>query len=221
MFWFRIFISALLSVMFLVVYGGCNWYTSLRTGVGSFFFEWERTIPFLPWTILPYMSIDLFFVLAPFACRTRAQVVLFARRVAVSIGAAGAFFLIWPLKFSFERPHADGIMGAVFDWFRTLDQPFNQFPSLHITLSVILIDVYARRFSGPGRVMILGWFTLVMLSTVTTFQHHIIDVIGGAILATVIFALFRRPASVVGEDADGVAGASPERGLEGAVSGGL
>src|SRR4051812_47978909 len=53
-----------LSALFLVVYGGCNWITSQRHDVGTFYFEWERAIPFVPFLILPYMSIDLFFVAA-------------------------------------------------------------------------------------------------------------------------------------------------------------
>ncbi|HAO33278.1 MAG TPA: serine/threonine protein phosphatase, partial [Candidatus Competibacteraceae bacterium] len=35
---------------FFLVYGLCNELTALRGDVGSFFFEWERRIPVLPWT---------------------------------------------------------------------------------------------------------------------------------------------------------------------------
>jgi len=55
-------VSAGLSGLFLIVYGGCNWITARRANVGTFYFEWEHKIPFLPLFILPYMSIDLFFV---------------------------------------------------------------------------------------------------------------------------------------------------------------
>ena len=36
--------------------------------VGTWVFAWERLIPFVPLMIVPYMSIDLFFVAAPFLC---------------------------------------------------------------------------------------------------------------------------------------------------------
>jgi hypothetical protein len=32
--------SAALSLLFMVVYTSCNWFTSLRTDVGMFYFEW-------------------------------------------------------------------------------------------------------------------------------------------------------------------------------------
>ena len=50
-----------LSVLFLIVYGWCNWITAQRHDVGTLYFEWERFIPFVPLMIVPYMSIDLFF----------------------------------------------------------------------------------------------------------------------------------------------------------------
>src|SRR5437588_6870391 len=82
-------ISAGLSILFLFVYGGCNWITSHRGDVGIFYFEWERGIPFVPFLILPYMSIDLFFVAAPFLCRTEKELRIFSQRVVCAILAAG------------------------------------------------------------------------------------------------------------------------------------
>ena len=64
-------VSAGLSLLFLVVYGGCNWITAQRSDVGLLNFEWERHIPFVPLLIVPYLSIDLFFVAAPFSVPNR------------------------------------------------------------------------------------------------------------------------------------------------------
>src|SRR5213082_2356725 len=111
-------VSAGLSVLFLVVYSGCNWITGQRGHVGSFYFQWERAIPFVPFMILPYMSIDLFFIAAPFLCRTDEELQIFSRRVVAAILIAGVCFLLFPLRFAFPRPHASGWLGAIFDWFR-------------------------------------------------------------------------------------------------------
>src|SRR5437763_10199005 len=78
-------VSAGLSGLFLIVYGGCNWITACRTNVGTLYLEWEHKIPFVPLFILPYMSIDLFFVVAPFLCRTDRELSIFAKRVAAAI----------------------------------------------------------------------------------------------------------------------------------------
>ena len=64
--------------------------------------------------ILPYMSIDLFFVVAPFLCRTDRELSTLAKRISAAIIVAGICFLLFPLRFAFPRPHADGWFGALF-----------------------------------------------------------------------------------------------------------
>src|SRR5436190_1229241 len=183
--------SAGLSVLFLIVYGGCNWITARRANVGTFYFEWERKIPFVPLFILPYMSIDVFFVAAPFLCRTDRELSIFAKRITAAIIVAGICFLLFPLRFAFPRPHAGGFPGAIFDWFRGMDAPYNLLPSLHAALMLILADVYFRNTGGVSRITIMLWFALIALSPILTYQHHLIDIAGGFVLAVFCFRIFR------------------------------
>ena len=175
--------SAGLSILFLIVYGGCNWITSHRGQVGSLYFEWERGIPFVPFFIIPYLSIDLFFITAPFLCRGKEELRVFSKRVAAAILIAGICFLLFPLRFAFARPSATGWTGALFDWFRGMDAPYNLLPSLHAALTLILLDIYFRHTRGFVRIATMTWFVLIALSPVLTYQHHLIDIIGGFVLA--------------------------------------
>src|SRR5438874_2446153 len=184
-------VSAGLSVLFLVVYSGCNWITGQRGQVGSFYFQWERAIPFVPFMILPYMSIDLFFIAAPFLCRTDQELRIFSRRVVAAILIAGLCFLLFPLRFAFPRPYASGWLGVIFDWFRGMDSPFNLLPSLHAALLLLLVDIYRRSFRGVFFFAAMLWFFLIGLSPLLTYQHHVIDIIGGFVLAGYCFYFFR------------------------------
>jgi len=184
-------VSIGLSVLFLIVYGGCNWITARRANVGTLYFEWERKIPFVPFFILPYMSIDLFFVVAPFLCRTDRELSVLAKRIAAAIVVAGTCFLCFPFRFAFSRPHVDGWLGALFDWFRGMDAPYNLLPSLHAAFTLILCDIYFRNTRGFIRVAIMIWFVLIGLSAVLTYQHHLIDIVGGFVLAGYCFYVFR------------------------------
>jgi membrane-associated phospholipid phosphatase len=184
-------VSVGLSILFLIVYGGCNWITAHRANVGTFYFEWERAIPFVPFFIWPYMSIDLFFMAAPFLCRTERELSIFAKRIAAAIVIAGICFLIFPLRFAFPRPHADGWLGSIFDWFRGMDAPHNLLPSLHAALMLILLDVYFRNTRGLIRIAIAVWFVLIAFSPLLTYQHHLIDIVGGFVLAALCFLIFR------------------------------
>jgi membrane-associated phospholipid phosphatase len=187
--------SAGLSLLFLAVYGSCNWITAQRSDVGTWYFEWERLIPFVPLMILPYMSIDLFFVGGPFLCRDRVELRTLRSRIVLAILVAGAGFLLLPLRFAFERPVTTGWLGALFDGFRTLDQPHNLVPSLHIALRSTLVDLYARHTAGLLRAGMHVWFSLIGFSTVLTYQHHIVDVVAGFALAAVCFWAIRESSS--------------------------
>src|SRR5438067_1082270 len=139
------------------------------------------------------MSIDLFFIVAPFLCRTDRELSVLAKRIAVAIIVAGICFLLLPLRFALQRSHTDDMHCALFDWFRGIDAPLNLLPSLHAALMLILLDVYFRHTRGFVRVAIMMWFVLIALSPLLTYQHHVIDIVGGFILAGYCFYLVREP----------------------------
>ncbi len=182
--------SASLSALFLVVYGLTNWAATLRADAGTWCFAWESAIPFVPLMIVPYLSIDAFFVAAPFLCRDRREQAVLARRIAFAIVIAGVFFLAMPLRLAFARVPVQGPLGTVFDLFRGMDGPHNLFPSLHITLAFVLAATYLRHTRGVVRAACLAWFALITFSTVLTHQHQVVDVAGGIVLAGFAFYAF-------------------------------
>jgi hypothetical protein len=167
---------AVLAPFFFVTYGLANTFTSHRAHVGSVAFAWERHIPFLAWTIVPYWSVDAFYGLSLFVCRTRQELSVHVRRLLAAQAICIAGFLAFPLRFSFPRPVAEGFYGAMFAVLTGFDKPFNQAPSLHITLLVILWVRFAAHLAAAGRVLLHAWFVLIALSVLTTYQHHFLDI---------------------------------------------
>lgn len=179
-----------LSGLFLILYPLCNWMAARHPHVPTLFFEWERGIPFVPIMIAPYMSIDLLFVAAPFLCQSKQELGTLSKRIIAALFVAGLCFLLFPFRFAFDRPHAAGWLGAIFDWFQGMDRPFNLLPSLHIAFCTILGDFYARRTRGPLRWASNLWFVLIALSAVLTYQHHLMDVVGGFALGAYCLYFF-------------------------------
>lgn len=170
-----------LGPFFFLSYGYANRLAAERAVADSLFFPWETTIPFLPWTILPYWSIDLFYGLSFLCCRDARAVDRHALRLLTAQLISVACFLAFPLRFAFERPAADGLFGALFDALTSFDQPYNQAPSLHISLLVVIWVQFARLSVPPAvRAIVHGWALLIGLSVLTTWQHHFIDVPTGA-----------------------------------------
>ena len=171
---------ALLAPLFFLSYGFANRYAAASAGVGSIFFEWERHIPFVPWTIVPYWSIDLLYGLSFLLCRSPREIDRHALRLLTAQLISVACFLAFPLHFAFERPPVDGVFGTMFDVLMGFDLPYNQAPSLHIGLLVIIWVRFAAHTKGIARMLVDGWALLIGVSVLTTYQHHFIDVPTGA-----------------------------------------
>lgn len=165
-----------LGPFFFASYGIATWATGLRADVGVVVFEWERHIPFLPWSIAPYWLIDLLYAISLFLCATQAQLDTHARRLLTAQVAAVTGFLLFPLRFSFQRPPVDGFFGGLFELLGQFDKPFNQMPSLHIALMALLWVVYLRALPKTWHWLVHGTFALIGISVLTTWQHHFIDV---------------------------------------------
>ena len=166
---------AFLGPFFFASYGLANWLASRRAEVAALAFDWESRIPFLAWTIVPYWSIDFLYAASFFICASRRELDVHAKRLLLAQGICVACFIAFPLRFSFERPQSAGFFGWMFDLLMGFDKPFNQAPSLHIALAVILWLLYLRH-AGRWRWLVHGGFGLIVVSVLTTYQHHFVDV---------------------------------------------
>jgi protein-tyrosine phosphatase/membrane-associated phospholipid phosphatase len=188
-----------MGVLFFSSYGLANWLASQRVDVPYFHFGWERGIPFVPWSIVPYWSIDLLYGLSFFLWSTRADLLIHVKRLLAAQLVSVACFIAVPLRFAFARPEADGLPGQLFTLLGGFDKPFNQAPSLHISLLVILWVAYAAHLRGGWRWLMHLWFALIGVSVLTTYQHHFIDVPTGWLVGWLcVFAFPLVPAEAAG-----------------------
>ncbi len=179
-----------LTPFFFLSYGFANWITGIRRDVPSLSFGWEHRIPFLAWTIVPYWSTDLLYALSLFVCQTRRELSTHAKRLVAAQVISISAFLLFPLRFTFARPHVAGLFGWMFDALSSFDKPFNQAPSLHLSLTAILWAKYSQHLRGRMRWLMRVWMILVGLSTLTTYQHHFIDVPTGIWVGLFCIVLF-------------------------------
>lgn len=182
------------SIFFGAIYGLTNQMTSVRGDVGAAVFEWERAIPFIDWTIIPYLSVLAFFVVSFFLCRSRTELSCHTARLVTVVLLSVVCFVLWPQRFVFERPVVEGALGTLFQLLTAVDLPYNRTPSLHISVLVILGALFARHTHGWMRCAVYAWFALIGVSVLTTYQHHIIDVPAGLIAGWFCVWLFPQSA---------------------------
>ena len=104
-----------LAPFFYLTYGTANWLASLRADVPNLAFGWERHIPFIAWTILPYWTINAFYALSLFVNDTPEEVGRLARRYLTAQVVAVLCFVAFPLQAIFVRPETHGLPGFMFD----------------------------------------------------------------------------------------------------------
>ncbi len=102
-------------------------------------------------------------------------------------------FILWPLTISFNRPELPGVFGGMFDLLMGFDKPFNQAPSLHIALLVVLWTRFAAHLHSRWLPFLHIWFALIAVSVLTTWQHHFIDLPTGALVG--FFCLWLWPSA--------------------------
>jgi membrane-associated phospholipid phosphatase len=150
-------------------------------------FRIDARIPFIPMAILPYLS---FFLLMPWTLFVfLAERERLYREMAYSIMSAcvvsyTAYFLY---QTTIIRPNVAsmGFINELVALVYMIDPPYSCFPSLHTSISTILAVYWLR---SPSRVkyFVLPWSLTIILSTLMTKQHHLLDVIGGIALGAVI-----------------------------------
>jgi membrane-associated phospholipid phosphatase len=82
------------------------------------------------------------------------------------------------------RPDGTSLADGLYRWLIGIDTPANCFPSGHITAPAIGCWFLARqRFRWwPG---IVGVYSVLAVSVLTTKQHYVIDIAGGLVTAAI------------------------------------
>lgn len=173
---------ALLGPFFFLSYNAANQWTAAHGGAGTIWFSWERSIPFLDWSIVPYWSLDLAYPLSFLWCRTRREVDAHGGRLLLLQVVSVAFFILFPLRIAWPEPSPGAPWQPWFDALHSFDLPYNEAPSLHVGIAYVL----ARRMRNRWAVL---WMAVSAAAALTTWQHQVIDVATGVWAAIVVEAV--------------------------------
>ena len=163
-------------------------YDGLNHGPNRIFLEspLDRALPVVPIFAIPYVSLIPYIGVSLLAF-------LFVR-ARVYRSAAITMIIVWFISYAFyfflqsyiARPPVTGTdpFSGMIRTIYASDQPFNDFPSLHTSLSTIIAIHWwraDRRIGIPAAI----WTALIVMSTVLIKQHYLADVAGGLVLAGV------------------------------------
>lgn len=153
----------------------------------------DQFIPFQPWTIWIYQATGPFVLLAYILTTEPSTLnsLLFAFPALVISSAFFFFFFpttiprdIYPIPES-----ADRWTKWNFEKLRAVDKPVNCVPSMHVSLTILFAGLFyeSKQHYFP---YFAAFGLAIIISTTTTKQHYFIDVIAGAIVGILVYALF-------------------------------
>lgn len=174
--------TGLLIVLFVAVYGSLNWLSTQRVDRWRLWFEWELAIPLLPWMAWAYLSLFASFFLPMFVLDAP-RIHALCRRLAFATVVSDMCFLFFPAELGFTRlaPVQEG--GFALGLIHQIDLPHNLAPSLHVSWSLILLCSMRAVSTAWLRRGFDAWLALLLASVVFTHQHHLLDVVGGMLVA--------------------------------------
>jgi membrane-associated phospholipid phosphatase len=181
-FGYFVLLGVAVGLWFELIYAGADYLISLHTYRVRVHFDAEPRIPFVPASVLGYMSIYLLLWSPAFILRTRRELRALAITLTAVIFVAGLCFLLLPAEAAFPPPGDLGLWSGLVRGAKLVALTNNYLPSLHITLSVACITIYARRAPPLGRTLLWLWAGVICLSTMLLHQHYLLDVVTGFVL---------------------------------------
>jgi membrane-associated phospholipid phosphatase len=151
----------------------------LETGV-------DRAMPLVPAMVVPYVSLVPLVLVVAVVFGVADLRRLQAYALALTIALLVSYAVYATAQSYVARPTVTG-SGVLKDWMRYvygLDKPYNDFPSLHTSMSAIIAVSWMRVWRRSGWVA-AGWCALIIASTVLIHQHYVADVAAGLVVAAV------------------------------------
>jgi PAP2 superfamily len=178
---------------FALCYQATNFLAEKKQVTASVAIALDHSIPFLEWMILPYMCSSIFFIWSFFKVASPDNLRVLSQRMLLATVVAAMLFLFFPLQFSKTRPVVESpLFASLFGLLSKLDRPYNQLPSLHLAYCVIFWQSLSASFKTRWtKALLAGSLLLISVSTVFTYQHHLLDMPAGLALGAICIAVIR------------------------------
>jgi len=151
----------------------------------------EDHIPFLPWTVLVYISIFIQgYIVIHRAERTVLPSIIQVMGITVLVHILG--FLSFPTEYPRECYPSSNLCLTIVRW---TDTSANCTPSLHVATTLIFAACYqwgVPRASRFSKFFFWFWSLAIIASTLTTKQHYLWDIAAASIVTGTILYFSRK-----------------------------
>jgi membrane-associated phospholipid phosphatase len=154
----------------------------------------DLNVPFLPWSVLVYMSEYFYFAFVYILLRDYDNINKYLYSFFLLQVVSCGIFVVYPTIYPRENfPVPNDLpqwLQATWMWLRTQDAATNCFPSLHV--SSVYLSAFAFLAENRRKLFwtFFVWSTAIALSTLTTKQHYLADIVSGLFFSIVFYTWF-------------------------------
>ena len=167
----------------------------------------DSMVPFIGWTFVIYVSLYLYYPAAAWFGRNNDEKIremfAFYQALFTMTWVVFVVFIIFPTEIYLREDIPQSVLDGEGFWgfwygdlMHNTDLPYNAWPSLHVTQSLMIVFLmrYWKIVEG-GREFLLwvAWF-LLCISVMTTKQHFFFDLVTGIITGTICWYYMCIPA---------------------------
>jgi membrane-associated phospholipid phosphatase len=154
----------------------------------------DEHAPFLPYSIFIYISEYFYFAFVYILLNNYDNINKYLYSFFLLQVVSCTFFMLYPTVYprgDFPVPtDLPNWVQATWAWLRTVDAPGNCFPSLHVSSVYLSAFVFWTDNQKKLFWVFFVWATLIALSTLTTKQHYLADILSGLTLSIVFYRWF-------------------------------
>jgi membrane-associated phospholipid phosphatase len=153
----------------------------------------DRALGYHPETLPIYLSLWAYVSVGPALLGSSREIRSYTLSAFVLSVIGLGIFLLWPT--AIPEFAVDWSQHPSISFLKNHDLAANACPSMHVAFSVltaICLEKLLRETNTGWPVRALNWLWClgIIYSTVTTLQHVVLDVLGGAVLGSIVSALY-------------------------------
>jgi len=177
-------IKSIWVAVLLLLYLAYFLLNNARGNVHSLELTVDDRIPLLPAFVFPYLSIYALLVVSLWRFLKAETKIFTIAALAIGLDLVLSYLVFLFYQTRVERPIVLGsdVSSDILRWLYSVDKPFNAFPSLHTSISTLLVLLWGKVGSRIQPIIAL-WAALIIASTLLTKQHYIADLLGGVTVA--------------------------------------
>jgi membrane-associated phospholipid phosphatase len=151
----------------------------------------DNALPLIPEFVYIYMSMYLVAILPYFFIQSKKEFTNVMASYLLVLASSFMIFIFFPVYMPRPELIATTFSEKLLTHLYLIDLPINNFPSLHVALSM-LSSFILYKYSKKIGVLALIWSVLIALSVLLVKQHYFLDVIAGVLIAVIGYLFYTK-----------------------------